>query len=536
MIGQVTLQLLKASGCSAIGIDIDPAMRAKAIEMGADWAVLRSEPVEEIVKSMTGGHGLDAAILCAATDSNDPIELAGEIVRRKGRVVVVGTLPMDIPRRVYYPKELEVRFSTSYGPGRYDPDYEERGHDYPYAYVRFTEKRNMETALSLIGEGKIRMGPLISERFHIDQAVEAYARIENPSGEKPLGILFDYKIEQAKPRTAIRNPPSPGASSEQIGAPGVGLIGAGRFAAGVLIPKLKTVPGVQLWRVATARGSTANTAAKRFGFKHASCHAEEVYEDPAVGVVFIATRHRYHAEQLIAAVKAGKDVFVEKPLALDRKQLEKVVEGVSGSDRIILLGFNRRFAPMAKTAKDWFEPREWPLLMTARINAGRLDEDSWLLDPEEGGGRIVGEVCHVIDLFQYWTGSRVNRVAVEPARASKGVPKAEENLHISLGFEDGSAATLLYTSEGAGGLPKEAYEIHGGGRSAALHDWKRLDLYNGSRCRTVKSRTQDKGHGHAIGHFFDCVRKRKPPELSFSSCVRTTEVTFEIVERLRKGS
>jgi polar amino acid transport system substrate-binding protein len=535
LLGQITVQLLKASGCRVLGIDLLPAMVEKALELGADKALLRSGPIEEAALAMTGGHGLDAVILTAATESNDPIELAGVLSRKKGRVVVVGTVAMDIPRRIYYPKELDLRFSTSYGPGRYDPGYEEGGRDYPYAYVRFTEQRNMESSLSLLAQGKLRLAPLISHRFPIDRAEEAYSLVEGKGGEASIGILLDYQLEEPCQATLSRDTQQD-KTPRSLGVPGkvnLGVIGAGQFASGVLLPRLARNPAVRMVRLATARGATAAAAAKRLGIPKASCRAEDVFEDPEVQAVLIATRHNQHAEQAMMALAMGLDVFVEKPLALNREELAQLRETAAQSGRILMVGFNRRFAPLAEKAKQWFEPRVGPLALLARINAGRLPEGSWLLDPEIGGGRIIGEVCHFVDLFQYWTGSFVNRVQAECLRSSSSVPRGEENIVATLGFEDGSTASLAYLSEGAGSLSKEWYEIHGGGKSAVLDDFRTLDLHEGGKRTRVHSRNQDKGHTRELEHFIECVVSGRPPLLSFESCARATEVTFEICEKLR---
>ncbi|MCA9429838.1 MAG: bi-domain-containing oxidoreductase, partial [Candidatus Omnitrophica bacterium] len=404
LLGQIVVQLLKANGCQVFGIDLDSDSVDRARSFGADLSAIRSEDVEKLALSMTQGEGLDAVILTAATDSNDPVELAGTLCRRKGRVVAVGTLPMNIPRRIYYPKELELRLSTSYGPGRYDPEYEERGKDYPYAYVRFTEQRNLETALSLMAEGKLKIAPLVTHSFSIDDAKQAYALVEGETEEKSLGILFRYgdKVESPTPPSHQSTEPK-----DQIQ---LGILGAGQFASGVLLPRIQKISGVAMSHVVTGRGATASTVAKRYEIPNPGCDPIAVYQDPSVDVVLIATRHHLHAEQTIASVDAGKHVFVEKPLALNREDLSKIREAVERKNRVVMVGFNRRFSPMAREVKQWFEPRTGPLAMLARINAGRLEKGSWLLDPAEGGGRIVGEVCHFVDLFQYWSGSRVEDV------------------------------------------------------------------------------------------------------------------------------
>ncbi|MCG3197033.1 MAG: Inositol 2-dehydrogenase/D-chiro-inositol 3-dehydrogenase [bacterium] len=535
LLGLLTVQLLKANGCRVLGVDLSPRMVSKALELCADTALLRSQDVEGAALAMTGGHGLDAVIITAATDSNDPVELAGVLARRRGRVIPVGTVPMDVPRRIYYPKELRLILSTSYGPGRYDPEYEERGRDYPYAYVRFTEQRNMASALALMAEGKLKIDPLITHRFSIDSADEAYALVEGRREEPSIGILLDYSL----PEGVELRPP---VSTSKIGIPkpsggvSVGIVGAGQFVSGVLLPRIANLPGVKMTRVATARGASAAAVAKRFGIPNSSCRAEDVFSDPDIRSVVIGTRHHQHSQQVVAAVRAGKDVFVEKPLALTQEDLARVQQVVEETGRTVMVGFNRRFAPLAREVREWFSPCQWPLHLIGRINAGRLPQGNWLLDPEEGGGRILGEACHFVDLFQFWTGSSVVDVQASSLRPPDGVPSGEENVSILLRFADGSLGTLVYLSEGASGVSKELYEVHGGGKSAILDDFRSLTLYSGTRRKALRSRNQDKGHARELEHFFESLAKGVRPELSFESCAHTTEVMFRILERLRKES
>ncbi len=538
LLGQLTVQLLKASGCNVLGIDLDPAMVQKATEIGAGQAVLRSGPVEEMVLAMTSGQGLDAVILTAATTSNDPVELAGRIARKRGRIVAVGLFPIEIPRRIYYPKELQLRLSTSYGPGRYDPEYEERGHDYPYAYVRFSEQRNLVSSLELMAQKRLRITPLISHRFPVTEALEAYALLEGKRTERPLGILLDYGFDESGGLSGIRSKDTVKATApaKQVshGEVGLGVIGAGQFATGVLLPRIAKIDGVRLIRLATARGSSAEATARRYHISRFSCRVEDVLEDSEVNAVLIATRHHLHASQTIAALRAGKDVFVEKPLALNIEELQEVRDTVAATGRTLMVGFNRRFAPLSMQLLQWFQPREWPLHLLARINAGRLPQGSWITDPHEGGGRIIGEVCHFIDLFQYWTGAELAGVHADSIHPEGVFPPAQENISATFTFTDGSLATLVYLAEGAESLPKERYEVHGGGKSAVLDDFRQLDLYQGSRRSTVHSRAQDKGHTAELEHFFACMREGLQPSLDFDSCAATTEATFRMVDSLRR--
>ncbi|MBE7487490.1 Gfo/Idh/MocA family oxidoreductase [bacterium] len=543
LLGQITIQLLRAAGCRVFGIDVDERMVQQALAMGADQAVHRSGPVEDIALSMSGGQGLDAVIVTAASRSNDPVELAGRLARKRGRIIAVGDFSMEIPRRTYYPKELQLRLSTSYGPGRYDPSYEEKGQDYPYAYVRFTEQRNMASCLDLMRDGRLKITPLISHRYPFNQALEAYQLLDSKSGERPLGILLDYgcapqdPIRQA-PLVTIE-PPEEKAEispirSRKLDSIRLGILGAGQFAAGVLLPRIAKIPGVKMARLVTARGASAEATARRFGIPGFSCQEEDLYSDPGIDAILIATRHHLHASQVIRALRSGKHVFVEKPLAMNLQELEEIAQVVEETGLTLMVGFNRRYAPLSSRLKAWFSPREWPLCLLGRINAGRLPEGSWLTDPEIGGGRILGEVCHFVDLFHEWTGSSVSALSVQGLGSPTDFPHRSENIQVLLGFRDGSQAVLIYSSEGGSSLGKEWYEVHGGNRSAVLDDFRTLDLYQGTRHERIRERHQDKGHTGELEDFFSSLKEGRSPRLDFFSCLASSKVTCEIQSALNK--
>ncbi|HEX7294158.1 MAG TPA: bi-domain-containing oxidoreductase, partial [Pyrinomonadaceae bacterium] len=399
LVGQLTVQLLKANGCRVFGLDLDEARVALARELGADNASVSSEASAKEIETWTRGHGADAVLITAATDSNEPVELAARVSRLKGRVIVVGMTGMNIPRAPFFSRELKLVISMSYGPGRYDPEYEERGHDYPLPYVRWTEKRNIESFLELIGAGRINVERLTTHRFPIAEADRAYQLISGELREPNLGVVLNYD-----PEAEVIRKVSLGAAQVGKQSIALGVIGAGGYVPAMLLPHFKT-EGVEFRSIATASGISAHDVGKRFGFAYAVSSAEEVLDDSNVNLIVIGTRHDLHAELARKALERNKHVFVEKPLALNDEQLDAVLDAAGSSTGRLMVGFNRRFSPLAQRAKEFFNERDTPLSMVYRVNAGRIPKEHWTQNAEEGGGRIVGEVCHFIDLMQFLTGA-----------------------------------------------------------------------------------------------------------------------------------
>src|SRR5215216_2665769 len=415
LVGQLTVQLLKANGCRVFGLDLDQSRVALALELGADRAIVSNDEAAREIETWTGGYGADAVLITAATDSNQPIELAARVSRLKGRVIVVGMTGMDIPRQPFFSRELKLIISMSYGPGRYDPEYEERGHDYPLPYVRWTEKRNIESFLELIAEKRLNVERLTTHRFPIVEADRAYQLISGELREPNLGVVLNYDPEAE----VVRKVSLAAATPVQKQSIVLGVIGAGSYVPAMLLPHFKT-EGVEFRSIATASGISAHDVGKRFGFAYAVSSAEEVLDDANVNLVVIGTRHDTHAELARKALERNKHVFVEKPLALDDEQLESVLEEASGSSGKLMVGFNRRFSPLAQRAKEFFNGRETPLSILYRVNGGRIPKEHWMQNAEEGGGRIVGEVCHFIDLMQYLTGALPVSVFAASSSAKSG--------------------------------------------------------------------------------------------------------------------
>jgi predicted dehydrogenase/threonine dehydrogenase-like Zn-dependent dehydrogenase len=532
LLGQITVQLLKANGCRVFGIDLDSQKVRLALELGADAAALSDTDVKRAVLDWSRGRGADAVLITAATQSNQPIELAGEISRLKGRVVAVGMVGMNVPRNLYFKRELALMVSMSYGPGRYDPEYEERGHDYPLAYVRWTENRNIEAFLDLVAQRRVNVEPLITHRFKIDEAASAYQLIGGETQEPYLGILLHYDTERELERhIEIRS--AKGATGK-ASAIQVGMIGAGAYAQGMLLPHYKTV-GVNFRASTTASGVTARNIAEQYGFNYCAASADEVLSDMDVNLFIIATRHDLHAELARRALLNGKHVFVEKPLALNEEELENVLEAAANSGRRLMVGFNRRFSPLAQAAKEFFAGRQAPLSILYRVNAGRIPKSHWTQDPREGGGRIIGEVCHFVDLMQFLTGARPTRVFAESIESRNEEMTDEDNIFITLKFSDGSNGAIAYLAEGDKSLPKERVEIFCEGKSFVLDDFRSATSYKQGREETTKLRQQDKGQANETHAVCEMVLTGNPAPITLDDLAATTRATFRIRESLRTG-
>jgi predicted dehydrogenase/threonine dehydrogenase-like Zn-dependent dehydrogenase len=520
LLGQITIQILRASGVKTIGIDIDPRQVQQALQNGADHAYAREDAhLEAAVQQITDGHGADAVIITAATSSTDPIDLAGLLCRKKGRVVVVGAVPTGFTRKNYYNKELELKMSCSYGPGRYDPEYEEQGIDYPYAYVRWTENRNMQAFADLMASKKIDIRPLITHTIAFKDAKSAYDMILNRT-ESFAGIVLEYDTQkQLKNRVAL--------STERIAeaAISVGMIGAGSFGQNFLLPALKGK--ANMIGVATARPNNARNVADKFGFNYCTGNADELIQDKNINTIFIATRHDSHAEYVIKALKADKNVFTEKPLCLYPAELELIKDAYSASNRQLFVGFNRRFAPLTQELLKHIN-HEVPSAILFRINAGIVPKEHWIHDPKTGGGRIIGEACHFIDYCAFLCGSKITEVAAHALKDPSGL---NDTVSISLKMENGSVATIAYYSNGNKDVSKEYVEVFNGGVIARIDDFKELIVNGPKGTRKFKS-VQDKGHKAEVEAFANALRNGKPAPISFDELYNATLSTFKVLESI----
>ncbi len=564
LVGLLAVQILKAAGCRVIGVDLDAHKLDLARACGAELVLNRMEPaLVENVQEFTGGAGVDVAYVAASANSADPLDLAGQVTRDRGRVVIVGQVRVAADWRAYYQKELSVVMSRSYGPGRYDPMYEHKGIDYPVGYVRWTLRRNLAEFLRLVATGAVRPARLSPEVFPLAEAEAVYEGLHN--GRHAAGLLFEYPVDAARtprvelPRektngrlrsagpqlaTASRpwRPDRRGGSpaSRMPGTGGVpqtvrvGLIGAGNFATGTLIPALKSAGNVRLRAVCSAGGLTASSAGRRHGFEYAASDYRELLADPDIDAVVIATRHDTHARFAAEALRTGKHVFVEKPLALTPEQLDAVVAAQQESGCVLMVGFNRRFSPLSVAVRDFFAPHTGPLAVVCRVNAGPLKADSWYQDAEEGGWRIVSEGCHFVDLIQFLAGSPPVQVSAEMlGGATIGGP--HDNCAVTLKLADGSLGTLIYLANGDPAFDKERIEVFGQGRAAAIENWHCARLSGGGRARTIKARGAGKGHRHEMAAFVDAIRTGSPSPLPLEQAVAATLGTLAIQNALTAG-
>jgi predicted dehydrogenase/threonine dehydrogenase-like Zn-dependent dehydrogenase len=526
LVGQLAVRILGAGGCTVIGIDLDPQSVGLAASAGARAFTRDREGLESSVREATGGLGLDSVLICAAASSRDPVRLAGELARDRGRVVIVGDVPIDADRALFYKKELELRLSRSYGPGRYDRDYEERGRDLPAAYVRWTEQRNMQAFLDLVASGAVDPSPLTTHRFPVEQAERAYALLTDDRGdERPFGILLEYSYEEP----AARPNPQP-VRARRAGAVRIGVIGAGSFARATLLPALRDA-GAELATVASGGGLTATDVANRFGFERPADSADEIFADDSINAIVIATRHASHARLTASALRAGKAVLVEKPLAIDGEGLTEVEQALA-PESLLMVGFNRRFAPLAVRLREELKGIASPTLL-ARVNAGPLPADHWTHDPEEGGGRLIGEGCHFVDLLSYLAGASPVAVHALAVPHPQRPLECSDEIVATLRFADGAVGTLVYSGSGDPRLRKERVEAFGGGLAAVLDDFRRLEVYRGGKRRVAKLR-QDKGHKAEVAHFVAAVRgEAEPPALD--TYLDSTRATLALVDSLRTG-
>ncbi len=493
LLGQITVQLLKAAGCQVIGFDLAPRRVALAEQLGMDHGFVPGEvDVENEVRHRTGDHGVDATIITAASESNAIVQQAMEITRKKGRVVVVGAVGLSLKRSPFYKKEIDFLISCSYGPGRYDERYEEKGLDYPYAYVRWTENRNMAAYLQLIAGGQVDVKAIIEHEVDIAEAPQAYAMLRTAE-EKPLGVLLSYRLEEGRPgdklQTRVMLKPF-----QPSGKINVALVGAGGFAKGVHLPNLQKLSDLyHLRAIVSSTGSNAKATAEEFGADYATTDYGEVLADETVDMVMICTRHDLHAPMAIQAAQAGKAIFLEKPMALNPAELNELVAVLEETKVPFMVGFNRRFSPAARRAKEILAGHQSPLMILYRVNAGYLPPDHWT-QTEEGGGRIIGEACHMVDLFQYLVSpAEVVEVTSTAIAPQVGHISPEDNVVVTARYDDGSVATLLYTALGAKALPKEYVEIYADGKVLVIDDFRTLRVY-GASVKGWRGRTQDKGH------------------------------------------
>ncbi|MHC0429161.1 bi-domain-containing oxidoreductase [Streptomyces sp. O3] len=558
LIGQLVVQLLTASGVRVIGVDPDPERRALAARLGAAaCGDPGSSAVENSVAELTGGHGVDQVYLAAGGDSNQPVELAARLSRDRGRVVDIGKCRLDLPWNAYYEKELDVRFSRSYGPGRYDPEYEIEGRDYPIGYVRWTERRNLACFLDLLARGRVDVEPLVSHTADFADAVETYQGLKD--GElKAVAVLFRYPEHTAEagdlamPVPAVRHDgeaptprrsasasastptPAPASASASASAKApvrLAFVGAGNYATSMLLPHLAQRDGVELSTVVTTTALSAANAQRKFGFARATTDLDGVLGDPSVDAVFVVTRHSSHAELTRKALLAGKAVFVEKPLALTEDELADVLTAVkeSGNDRL-QVGFNRRFAPLLREARQRFGTPAGPASLRYLVNAGRLDHGSWYLQQDAEGSRFAGEGGHFIDTASWLLGA-------DPVSVYAVTAPGDDDLQVVLRYPDGSTAALSYVTTGPGSFPKETLDVFADGRALRLDDFVRASVYGRRRwTSSLLPKARDKGQRAELAAFLRAVRTGGPMPVPLESLAATTAATLAVRASLVGGA
>jgi predicted dehydrogenase/threonine dehydrogenase-like Zn-dependent dehydrogenase len=528
LIGQLAGQLLRANGCRILGIDVDEGRVNQALGHCADWGATPDQDLEPWRVQMAGGHGADLALVTASADTSAPLQLAADLCRLKGRISVIGAMPIDLDRRVLYEKELELRMSTSYGPGRYDRSYEEHGFDYPLPYVRWTENRNLQAFLDLLASGSVRPERLEAEVVPFESATSVYEELAK--GERrSLAVVFRYAEDPGRERTLslAEEPSAPPAKRAPREDLGVAFLGAGSYAKSVLLPALHPQKNTHRVALVTATGSSARRTAEKFGFARCGTDPETVFSDPNVHLIFVATPHDSHAELAAKGLRAGKAIWLEKPVGLTAEEVEEVVAAAEETNGFLAVGYNRRFSPHARAVKEAFTGRQGPLAIRYNVSAGPPPRNSWITEPAVGGGRIIGEVCHFVDLCTYLVGALPQRVS---AHALGRGPEIDDSVVVLLGFQDGSAATIEYLAHASPRLPKERFEVSGAACTADCENYKLTRITGRSNLRTMN---QDKGQGAAVAAVLESVRTSRPSPFSLEEIRRVSLATIAILEAVR---
>lgn len=531
LIGQLAVQLLAANGCRVLGVDIDERRVKQAMDLGAEWGASPESLASGWANPATSGYGVDFALVTASAESAAPIQLSADLCRSKGRVVVVGAVPLELDRRTFYDKELELRLSMSYGPGRYDRRYEEQGLDYPLPYVRWTENRNLQAFLALARSGAIQPERLDTETVPFEAAESTYHELGSGT-RRSLAVIFRYAATPDASRSLALESSASGRHRTE-GEVGVAFIGAGNYAKAVLLPALGDRRDVRKLALVTATGPSAKRTAERFSFARCSTDPEDVLDDEAVDLVFIATRHDVHAEQAIAALRAGKAVWLEKPMGLDAEQVEAVSAAARETGQLLAVGYNRRFSSHARAIRAAFEDRQSPLAIQYTVAAGPTPGGTWITDSQEGGGRIVGEVCHFVDLCTFLVGALPERVhAVALGRD----PQQDDSVVSTITYADGSSAMIQYLASASTELPKERFEASAGGVTAICDNFRQTRILGSRASSGVKRLNQDKGQATAIEEVLGALRAGESGPFTLEELVSTSRVTFAIGESVRSGT
>ena len=531
LLGLMTIQLAAAAGCNVLGIDLDPKRIKLASSLGLEAVSRQNAESASAAHFATANRGFDSIIICADTPSNDPVELAGVIARDRAKVVATGAVGLNFPRKIYYEKEISFINSRSYGPGRYDSNYEENGNDYPIGYIRWTEGRNFQAVVDLMASGKLKVTPLISHRFDIIEGVKAYEVITGKRKEPFLGVVLKYPEEKMKEERKIVFPSIAHRSSSVVK---LGVLGAGLYANATLLPVLKDNKDYELIGIASSGGLHAQHSGKKFGFQYATSSEDEIINDPKINTVAILTRHDTHADLAIKALKAGKHVFVEKPLAINSNQLSVVSKQLLKTDHCLLTtGFNRRFSPLARSLKSQLASLQEPKYLHYRVNAGFIPANHWTQDEAIGGGRIIGEACHFIDTLTFLVGALPVKVSAQ-ALPNNGKYR-EDNVSMTFTFADGSIGVVDYLANGDKSMPKERLEVFCGGMVAVLDDYVSLSVVKDGKRKEEKG-AQDKGWRGEMAAFAEAVQGKGEAPIPYGQIIAVTKSTFAAVESIRSGN
>ena len=524
LLGQLTVQILKANGCKVIGIDVDQGRVEKGLEFGLDLGLTVDKDVSGEIDNFTNGNGVDVSIITAGTSSNEPLVMSMNITRKKGKVVLVGAVKIEFDRSPFYEKEIDFLISCSYGPGRYDPFYERDAKDYPLAYVRWTEQRNMDAYLGLLKEGKVKFQPLINKTFSVDDADKAYAFLS--SEEKPFVVSLNYPDLEGRREKEVHSMKLRGGAAIKKGEIKMGIIGLGGFACGAHLPNMKRLKGnLNIYGVCARDGLHVKNIGRHFGATFCTTDFKEILGSEDVDAVLIVTNHAEHAALVIEAAKMGKAILVEKPLAVSMEELEEIKSVLKAHPVPIWVGFNRRFSPFLIQAKEKVRGKS-NLSIYYRMNPGSLPKEHAV---RKEGGRIIGEVCHMVDTCRFLTDSEIVDIQASPILQGEGI--IDDNVAIRLKYKNGSIANLVYISEGPSALPKEYIEVIGPDISVVVDDYQKMTLYEGKKSKTTVLKHQEKGHFEELLYFGDLVRGKKVSDLG--SIFEATEVSIKIMELLK---
>jgi predicted dehydrogenase/threonine dehydrogenase-like Zn-dependent dehydrogenase len=540
LVGLMAVQLLRAHGCRVLGVDFDASKLTLARRFGAEVVNLSAggDPVAA-AHAFSRGRGVDAVLITASTTSNEPVHQAALICRKRGRIVLVGVTGLELARADFYQKELSFQVSCSYGPGRYDPNYEEKGNDYPLGFVRWTEQRNFEAVLDMMADGRLDVKPLISHRFKIEEAEKAYELV---GGSAPsLGILLHYPTPEEKPEKALRSRTvrlNVTGTTATTGKATVAFVGSGNYATSVLIPAFKEA-GARLKTVASAGGVSAMHAGRKFGFEETTTDTDSLFSDSQITAVVITTRHDSHAKLVCQALRAGKQVFVEKPLCLTLEELKEIEQVYSARSTqhaalpLLMVGFNRRFAPQMQKLKSLLEGVKEPKAFVMTVNAGAIPPEHWTQDSAVGGGRIVGEACHFIDLMRFLSGSPITGFQATSMGKTPGVAVSEDKASIMLRFEDGSIGTVHYLANGHKSFPKERLEVFAGGRIIQLDNYRRLTGFGWPGFGKMNLWRQNKGQQACAAAFVQAIEQGRAGPIPFEELMEVSRVSIGVAEALR---